>query len=212
MKNYFSFALLLLICSAACKKDNVVPAPANEPVPAPAPNGFPLTIGSYWIYENTMIDTNNVETINASNPSDSCYIKDDTIFGGKTYLVFVGNITNENAIFFRRDSLGFMVDQYGTIFYSKTDLINTLRTVSVPGFYDGYYKMAGPMTSVSVPAGGFSCYDYQGVFVMPSSYAWSNPRFSHSYYANGVGLVRETAFFYSSPDYIARRLLRYHIE
>jgi hypothetical protein len=212
MRHYFTFAALLLICAVSCKKDAGVPVTENEPTPAPAANGYPLTIGTYWIYENTTIDTNGVETVSVSNPTDSCYIVDDTVLGGNTYMVFVGNIINENAVYFRRDSAGFIVDQNGKIYYSKTDLVNTLRTESMPGMYDAFYKMAGPMTTISVPAGAYACYDFQGMFILPASYPWDNPRYYHSYYANGVGLVRETTFFYSSPDYISRRLVRYHVQ
>jgi hypothetical protein len=201
-----------MIIVYSCKKDNVVPAPPTTPAPPTEANGFPLSVGSYWIYENFITDTNNVDSVNAANPTDSCYIVDDTIFGGKAYSVFVGNIVNENAIFFRRDSAGFIVDQYGTIHYSKTDFINTLRTYSIPGTLDAYFKMAGPLTTISVPAGAFPSFDYQGMFVMPASYPHDNPRYSHAYYGNNVGLVKETTFFYSSPDYISRRLLRYHIQ
>jgi hypothetical protein len=211
MKHYFPFAIFILMLSVSCKKDNVQPSPAATS-PANVANGYPLTIGSYWIYENTDIDTNNVETVNVSNPSDSCYISGDTVLSGKTYMVFVGMIGNENAVFFRRDSSGFIVDQAGMVYYSKTDFTNTLRTWTVPGYLNGYFKMVGPATTVSVPAGSYQSYDYQGMIVFGSGYPWDNPRYVHSYYANGVGLVRETSFFTASPNYIARRLLRYHIQ
>jgi hypothetical protein len=211
MKTLFPFALLILVSAVSCKKDNIDPNPPADPAPETA-NGFPLTIGSYWIYENTTIDTNNVETVNVSNPSDSCYISGDSVIGGKTYLVFVGTIANENAVFFRRDSSGYMVDNYGKIYYSKTNFTDVLQSGSVPGYVDYSYKMVGPLTSVSVPAGVFPSYDFQGILVFTSAYPWDNPRYTHSYYAGGVGLVREINFFTSSPNYIARRLLRYHIQ
>jgi hypothetical protein len=211
MKNYLSLAILVLTCAASCKKDNVEPAPAATPAPAVA-NGYPLTVGSYWIYENTDIDSNNMETVNAANPSDSCYILKDTIMNGKTYKMFVGSIANPFAVFFRRDSSGFMVDEYGIIFYSKTDFIHTLRSWSIPGYLEGDFKMVGPPTSVTVPSGTYAAYDYQGMIVFNAGYPWMNPRYAHSYYANGVGLVRETTFFTGSPNYVARRLLRYHIQ
>jgi hypothetical protein len=212
MKHSFSIAALALLVMASCKKDNVEVSPAYTPPPPPAATGYQLTIGSYWIYENTNIDTNNVETVNTSSPTDSCYVADDTVIGGRTYSVFVGSMLSPTTVFFRRDSAGFIIDPAGKIYYSSADFISTLRTSSVPGYMDTYYKMVGPVTGITVPAGTFTCYDYQGMAVFQSGYPYDNPRFMHSYYGNGVGLVREVAFFAGSPGYIARRLLRYHVQ
>ncbi len=194
---------------SACKK---CPDPQPEPPPSPGstrPYNYPLTIGSYWIYERFNLDTNGVEAVVSV---DSSYISGDTVIGGNTYSVFVGDIIGPTGFYFRRDSLGYLVDPNGVIRGSNTNFTDTLWAGSTPGYADFYYKMISG-TSLFVPAGTFTAFDYLGtVNVLFSGYMWDNPRYLHSYYADSVGLIRETSFFILSPNYIGRKLVRYHIQ
>ena len=204
------FALLLVVLAIySCKKEkDEVPTPATPSTPS-AINCFPLTTGSYWIYERFNLDTNGVETVTAV---DSSYISGDTVIAGKTYSIFVGNAYSPTFVSFRRDSLGYLVDQYNAIHASNNNYSDTLRTDILPGYFDGYYKMM-PAASLSVPAGSFSAYDFLGyVNITQPGYLWDTTRNTHAYYAENVGLIRETFFFLSSPNYIGRRLLRYNIQ
>lgn len=208
MKNALYFGCLLLLCFYSCKKEkDAVP---NVPPPAAStPDYFPITTGCYWIYERFHMDTNGVETIVAI---DSSYVSGDTLINGNTFAVFVGTYYDPNAIYCRRDSSGYIIDQHGIVYFSSTNFTDTLRTGNTPGYYTSFYKMipAGPVT---VPAGIFSAYGYMGtVNITLPGYLWDNPRYTYCFYADGIGLVRETNFFLMNPNYDGRRLVRYNIQ
>ncbi len=209
MKNALLFSSLLLIGFYSCKKEkDESPLPATS-TSSSSPNCFPLSIGSYWIYERFNGDTNGVET---TIETDSSYISGDTVIHGDTFAVFVGDVIDSNSVYFRRDSAGYLVDQIGIIRCSNTNFTDTLSSGNSPGYYDYYYKMIPPAI-ISTPAGPLNAYDYRGtITVLLSGYMWDNPRYIHSYYSDNIGLVRETTFFLMSPNYIGRKLVRYHIQ
>ncbi len=204
----FPVFLLLMICFSSCKKD-----PDTTPIQpgTPPPTGYtiPLTTGSYWIYERFNLDTNGVETVIAV---DSSYISGDTIIGENTFSIFVGTVIDPAGIYFRRDSLGCLVDQSGIVRFSKTNFTDTLWSGTTPGYYSFNYKMV-PEVLVPTPSGSLNACDFLGTIQMLSpTYPWGTPRYVHSYFSDGIGLIRETTFFVSSPNYIGRKLLRYHIQ
>ncbi len=209
MKNLVYFILLIAFAFYSCRKTEDV-VPVNPPSTAVAvSNNYPLSLGSYWIYERFNMDTNGVET---TLYIDSTYISGDSIIHGDTFSVIVGDIFGPTDINVRRDSSRYLVDQFGTIFCSNTNFTDTLLSGSVPGHADFYYKMM-PATTIVVPAGSFAACDYLGtVNITMVGYPWDTSRNIHFYYADNVGLIRETTYFFSSPNYIGRKLLRYHIE
>lgn len=209
MKNALYFSFMLLICfSASCKKEkDEIPStsPASSSV---STTFFPLTTGSYWVYERFQMDTNGVETLVAI---DSSYISGDTIINGATFSVFVGTYIDPNGIYCRRDSSGYIIDQYGTIHFSSTNFIDTLRTGNTPGYYNSFYKMV-PASMISTPAGALAAIDYLGTInIVYPGYLWGNTRYTHCYYSDSIGLIRETRFFLMNPNYDGRRLVRYNI-
>lgn len=154
------------------------------------------------------MDTNGVETTIAV---DSSYISGDTIINGDTFSVFVGTFIDPNGVYCRRDSSGYIIDQYGIIHFSSTNFIDTLRTSSTPGYYDAFYKMM-PVSTILTPAGALVATDYIGIVnIAQPGYLWDNPRNTHCYYSDGIGLIRETFFFLSNPNYDGRKLVRYNI-
>lgn len=207
MKNALCFSFLLLVCFSSCKKEkDEAPTPSS---PSVATNYFPLTTGSYWIYERFQMDTNGVETVVAI---DSSYISGDTIINGDTFSVFVGTYIDPNGVYYRRDSSGYILDPFGIIHFSSTNFTDTLRTSSTPGYYDSFYKMM-PASTISTPAGALVATDYLGTInITYPAYPWDNPRYTHCYYSDGIGLIRETHFFLMNPNYDGRRLVRYNIQ
>lgn len=209
MKKILYSSLVLAVCFCSCKKDkDATPTPVPSS-PTATTNYFPLSVGSYWIYDTYNLDTNGVETYVST---DSCYISNDTVIGGNTYSVFHASLLFPTSTYYRRDSSGYLVDQVGKIYFSNTNFTDTLRYDSLPGYFSGFGKMISPSTSVSVPAGTFSVYDFmQTTTILTSGYIWENPRITHHYYADGVGIVNETLTFVGSPGYIGRKLVRYNI-
>jgi len=208
MKKLVLFNFVLLVGVSSCKKD-------KEPVMHPAPhvasgNCFPTTTGSYWIYERFDLDTNGVET---TVSIDSSYVSGDTIIHGDTFTVFVGTVIDPSGIAIRRDSSGYVLDQFWIIHFSKTNFSDVLWSGSVSGYHNYSYKMMWPPVMVSTPAGSIPAYDYMGTInIVVSGYPWESPRYIHNYFADGIGLIRETTFFLMGPNYIGRKLIRYHIE
>lgn len=208
MKNTLFFSILLLICFSSCKKEQNETSSPTPSSTAIASNYFPLTTGSYWIYERFQMDTNGVETTFAI---DSSYVSGDTIISGDTFSVFVGTYIDPAAIYCRRDSSGYVLDEYGVIHFSATNFSDTLRVSNVPSYYNSYYKMVPPV-NISTPAGIFLATDYLGtVNTTQPGYLWDNPRYTHCYYSDGVGLIRESHFFLANPNYDGRKLVRYNI-
>lgn len=209
MKNALYLSSLMLLCFCACKKEkDAEPTPAAV-TPTSTTNYYPLTVGSYWIYERFQMDTNGIETVVSV---DSSYISGDTIINGDTFTVFVGTFIDPAGIYCRRDSAGYILDQYGVIQFSSTNYTDTLRVGSTPGYYTFFYKMISPV-NISTPAGTFLASDFLATInITQPGYLWDTTRYIHNYYSDGIGLIRETAFFLSNPNYDGRRLVRYQIQ
>lgn len=206
-KNALFIASLLFLGVSSCKKDkDETPAPAPE---APATSNYcPLTIGSYWIYDRFNLDTNGVETYVST---DSCYISHDTVIGGNTYAVVHGGPIS-TFDYMRRDSSGYLVDQNGEVFFSSTNFTDTINTLTIPGYLVTYSKMQ-PAASITVPAGTYSAYECLSTTnITQPGYLWDTTRYTHHWYADNVGLVYDSFFFLSSPNYVIRKLVRYHIQ
>lgn len=206
-KTIFSITLSGILLSA-CEKDWVRCEKCD--VAQNTASYFPLTEGTYWIYEHTSLDTNGVETLTGA---DSSYVSNDTLINGNIYHKVYGNIINSPGFRLLRDSADCIVENNGTILFSASNYTDTLHRWSVPGYMDVSNMMAQDPVEITVQAGVFQAKDYKGTVTFTSpSYPWSNPRYTHSYYAQGVGPVKEVAFFASSPNYMTRRLMRYHIQ
>jgi hypothetical protein len=208
MKKLLLLSGILLFVSA-CRKDTV----ENFRKHPDANEYFPMTTGSYWIYDHTKIDSNGVETI-MPMADDSVYVSGDTIINGKSYAVIVGLYWNPLASMCRRDSLGYLLDQWSIPRFSMTNFTDTLHEIHDTSTYgaDDYFQMlhAGTMT---VPSGTYEALDYhEYININNPSYPYDPHRYFATYYAKGVGVIRETYFYYSAWFYYSRRLVRYHIE
>lgn len=200
--------LLVLIAFSGCQKEK-----QRTMYKISSSDYYPMTVGSYWIYERTQIDTNGVETTTPDN-NDSVYVSRDTLINGKTFAVFVGTIWWDPAQeLYMRDSAGHVLSSSGTIL----DLTNFSGILDFyhdsSGMSDATTYMEHPPGPITVPAGTFSTVDRVcRIDILIPSYPWGTPRYLHDYYALGVGRVREISCYSSAPWYQSRRLLRYHIE
>jgi hypothetical protein len=200
-------ALGMLFAISACKKNN------SQAQPTVYPNYAALKVGNYWVYQEYMLDFSGYDT--ATNVWDSCYVVKDTVINAKTYMVLAGPATNYsgNTVYqYLRDSLDFIVDQMGTIVFSSghpgitfTSFGNANDTFS--------YQMSSLPVAVTVSAGSYSTLDFTETIkgVSPFPY-YGSTRYRHTRYAQNVGIVTLTLQFYQSqPNYIERRLVRYHL-
>jgi len=216
--NPFLIACLCLAVSiSACKKDSETTPATIDPVVYP--NFSQLKVGNYWVYEQFLIDTNgNATTLNRF---DSCYVEKDTIINGMTYYKVVKPKPPHNSVYeflYQRDSLDYIVNAEGEILFSSNDFSTEFTSwyyITLPS--DTLCHIAKKMTDkdmvITIPAGTFTTSNAKETYYMYPNYSgWGAERARHNRYAVNIGPVVETAPFYvNDPNYLERRLARYHI-
>ena len=220
MKNKTLFLSLFLITVIiySCKKD----VDTVQPTPTPYityPNFSQSKVGNYWIYQQFDIDENGNAT--PKNIFDSCYIEKDTIINSKTYKkIFKPKpySTSQYDILFERDSLHYIVHSKGKILFSSQDFSSILElryqmATSTDTLCQVIRQMADKNLTITTPAGTFITSDAKQTFIMfPGFTDTGNQRYTHTRYSENIGIVIETLPFYlGSPNYVERRLVRYHI-
>jgi hypothetical protein len=172
---------------------------------------FPLTIGSYWVYQTF---TQNDTGFTTNGNLDSMFIEKDTVINGNTYFKF-NRIPPQITPAFRRDSLGYILDETGRIYFSINNFTDTLYSIldSMSNTPLVSYKMESKNALINAPAGTFNCYDYTGFYYSnpPYSDLFGSPRLTHDFYAPSIGLLEKVFFFSASPYITEKRLVRFHI-
>lgn len=196
---------------SACKKD-------CSNTPTTYPDFSQLKVGNYWIYERFNVDT--AGNMTTTGVFDSCYIEKDTQINNATFFKVIrpqplGAYYNTT---FMRDSLHYLINDVGQILFSSQNFTDTFRHYYITaGVGDTVceiiLKMADKDFSVSTTAGVFTTSSLKQTFRMyPNFSGAGNPRYTDTRYAENVGVVTETLPFYSSnPNYVQRRLVRYHL-
>lgn len=181
------------------------------------PNYSQLKVGNYWVYEEFYIDTNGVAT--PRNIFDSCFIEKDTIINSQTYFKLNSPyMAGDTDISFLRDSLHYIINSDGYIVFTSKDFSNV--------FYVGSYialpsdticqitrKMIDKDVSVTTPAGNYITTNAKTTYNMfPHWNVAGSLRYRKARYAKNVGLVIETGpFSLTDPNYIEKRLVRFHL-
>ncbi len=204
MKNFYLLLIsLTMLFAFSCKKQKDVTIDKSDET------FTPMSIGSYWVY-----DVSNIDTLGNSTfiRFDSTYIDSDTILNGKLYFVFK---SSSSAFFtqFLRDSARFLVDESGQRFFHPENFTDTLYKNFVPGFNNDtlsftYRIMRRISGTISCVAGDYNALDAEMTRYLP----FFNMKVkSHNYYAKGVGLILRQDFpvFGKIRTY---NLLRFHIE
>ena len=212
--------LVVATVAMACQKNESAP----ETPQIPETNYYPLTTGSYWAYQWYSVSGDTSES--ELNSRDSIIIIGDTIINQNTYKVFENTIIISNGMdnvsqYYVRDSSGYMVGTNGNIFFSSTNFTDTLNqgnkyiddNDTTSTFLFSYsYKMVNVDEPVTVPAGTFNVLNYQGTIFSNENLPVDNPRYTNTYYADGVGKVMSTNFYYSSNDIeLQWRLTDYYV-
>jgi len=148
MKIKILLLLLPLILIFSCKKYPVI-IPPEVTVET---SYFQTTPGSYWVYELYKVEQNGVET--ATGIIDTVRNVGTRLINNKTYVEKRGK---NYPTLYRRDSLGYIINETGEVFYSYNNFIDTLAAGSIdPLGYDWYTQMYSAGTSVTVPVGSFN--------------------------------------------------------
>lgn len=217
MRNLFLFSLLVFLI-VSCEK-TIPTGGGDTPLPTEEADYFPLSIGSYWVYEHIDIDPLGQEKVRSQ--TDSVIISKDTLINGAIYYVLEGtnypfNGGKWGVIDILRDSAGYIVNPLGEVKLSSSNFTDTLHVKKE--MHDGdllytlSYRMEKEDVPRLVPAGTFNVINYRGTVVSYQDREdIPNPRYLNTLYAEGVGNVLKTYFYFSSPNISEKRLLRYNI-
>lgn len=154
MKRFLVFLLALNFLFSSCKKEEDSSQTGNT---ITASDYFPLSVGSYWIYDVYQIATDGSET---KHPNlDSVYISSDTLIDGHIYSVFKSDSRLfPDQVF--RDSSGYLIGPSGHIAFApnNSEPILSTRTefIGPDTFYVYTNRMEKVAQAVSVPAGLFT--------------------------------------------------------
>jgi len=200
-----SILIALLILSCNKKEPTLCNVNNNEKVT----DYYPLTVSSYWIYNEYIIDSNQVEFIDAV---DSSYISKDTLINGKKY--YIKNDKFSAGDFYRgcvTDSSNYIIGLGGLKKLSYNNFTDTLWAETT-SYSISYSKMTNNGIIVIVPAGTFTTLK-QDIFryILNPNYIGENPYTDNIYYAKGVGLVKDH-FYVNNKQWSERRLVKYHIQ
>ena len=202
--------LLFLVCS--CNKDNVI-----NPAITSYPNFSQLKVGNFWIYQRFSVDSSGNAT--PMNVFDSCYIEKDTIINNRTYFKMIkpDYFPTDSVVRFLYDSLHYIVDSSGQILFSSQDFQTILSSFFFISSPDTIAEVIRKMTDrnliVSCPLGSFSTLNCKETRNMYPNWRFAgNPRYRNTRYSENIGIVIETLpFFITDPNYVERRLVRFHL-
>lgn len=208
------FVFILFVAISSCKKDEDPIPPVVTPTQT-----FQLTntIGSYWVYSITQIDSTGAET--PSSLLDSVYVIGDTSINGSTYVHYHGTYFGSPQDWMIRDSSNFIVNHYGDVLYNRAGFTDTVQTAD-NGTYITYSMTAPGLTPITVPAVTADCYDRQVHYYMSNGTPFTvcdSSWINHTYYDSNTGeqLLGQLALLnqlQSECKYRERRLLRRHVE
>lgn len=212
-KTLFLFVALLTATIYSCKKDIEPMTPAIS-----YPNFSQLKVGNYWVYEQ--FDISSTGNATSKNIFDSCYVEKDTIINSKIYLRIVRPLyySQQKEIMLLKDSLHYIINSNGEILFSSQDFSNVLLSRYVwGGANDTISKVTKQMADknviVTTSAGTFKTSNAKEIsLIFPNYVTFTNLRYRNTRYAENIGIVIETLpFLLASPNYIERRLVRYHL-
>jgi hypothetical protein len=221
-RNHFKLFVIPAVCVLSffsCSKDPLPQSPVNPSPVSTLPYRFPLTTGSYWVYQDIRLDSN--LNFIASGGTDSVFVSGDSIIGTDTFKVIkifsdpnFPNYINPTIRPLLRDSAGYLVEPNGA-FLEHDNFTDTLSTYLIPGYINQYGFMRHPDSLVTVPAGTFKTIDYRRDNYFTGSLSpivTQRFRQCHRIFADSIGIVTEQGFYPNQPDYHVSQLLRYHIQ
>lgn len=219
------FAIAIIISVFSCKKekeDNPTPG-FNDPKIIVYDDYTKLSPGNYWIYQDYRIDSVNAAAIPLGT-YDSAYVEKDTVIHGSSYHKYLDAAYGSNpanptyTISYLKDSLSYIVDNYGKIVFSSEDFSHVFHTytfgpnASTPDTLTVTEQMGFRNESITVDAGTFITSTFRKIYHFPSSYPYSTREYVYKY-AKNIGLILETTAFYNNSTVtFERRLVRYHVK
>ena len=218
MKRYMTLTLIAFLF-IACKKEKIETITCNQSETQEVQGTsyvFPTTIGSYWVYEWYQIDSLGIETVMTT--IDSVFITGDTLINNKLFTVYSESFLGNPSLRFKRDSSGYIIDQYGEIEYSYVDFNTIFDSWTNPEYTSSFNMVDMTTTPITVLAGVFKTIERrQSISKLDGSIisACAGNEVIHPInYASGVGKIRFVSSYISSIQYctyLEQRLINYYI-
>lgn len=200
----------------SCQKDE---SPAATAPPDDVTSYYPLTTGSYWIYQRYILNADSVFV--SSGSPDSIAVTGDTLINGNVFKTIekYNSSNNTGNVRLARDSSGYIINEEGRILMSYVNFTEIIAydTLANPGdtssiIYTMTSKMENSQDIIEVPSGSFVCIEKEGTVISAPQIPVPNPRYVHTYYALNIGQVKEISFYFSNSTPVENRLISYHIE
>lgn len=207
--------LVLAVGVSACSKDED-PTPSPAPGPSYGVSDFSqLAVGNYWVYQKSNLDTaGNVSAVTANY--DSLFVSGTTDVNGVTYAV-LSKALNGTVILgmeeLRRDSADCMVDGNGRIVFRYGVFDQIAWTYVDPFVFRYEWYLSSATNTINVPAGTFSAHSLNceltqlGTIPVPPA-----DRDQLTWWAPGVGKVRDDSYYALSGTGVRRDLVRYLVQ
>ncbi|MBC8755782.1 hypothetical protein H2O64_13985 [Kordia sp. YSTF-M3] len=213
MKSYLLLACLVLFCISCSTDDNTIPEPEQ--------NFHALTVGNFWVYDHYRRTAPNSDVFENINVIDSVKIVGTEEIDGNTFFKFrtrtSGNEANQafcspNGEHFQyyRDSLGYLVNEFGKVKFSRNDNQEFLLRGS--GSFYLYTALAASNEMVSTTVGDFDC-QWMEVYARQDPSVDPYPGLDRYYFSEEIGLIFNTSSFSSNPLHtVERRLIAYDVQ
>lgn len=206
-------ALTVTVC--ACSKDEE-PAPSPAPGPSYGVSDFSkLAVGNYWVYQRSNLDTaGNVSGVTANY--DSLFVSGTADVNGVTYTV-LSKAVNGTVIpgmqELRRDSADCVVDGNGRIVFRYGVFDQVAWTYVDPFVFQYQWYLSSATTAINVVAGTYNAHSLNceltqlGTIPVPPT-----DRDQITWWAPGVGKVRDDAYYVASGTGVRKDLVRYSVQ
>ncbi|MAP55162.1 hypothetical protein [Altibacter sp.] len=181
-------------------------------------NFYALKIGNTWTYNYfyRIGDSDDFENLNVTEKVE---ITGTTTENTETYFVFTTTTTGDTThcplcpdegVTNRklRDSLGFLVDEIGAIYFSRESVSDYL--ISENEWGNVYGVLQPENFSIEVPAGQFSCLNNE-VYAILDDGTSSQGR-DEIYYSDGIGYIFRKSSTVNNPQHMwEKRLMSYEL-
>jgi hypothetical protein len=204
MKRVVLLVVIATMIIVSCKKNDS----ENELKPVQTSNYMQLKIGNYWVYEKYTIDSAGIENPVWGDP-DSSIITGDTMIDNTMYFTKLS--ANNGNISFLRDSNGYLVNLAGEVLFSENDFSNIIRIDTIgPGLAYIEYMMHDDDSSINIPLGTYPVIEMRGKVISLDPQYPHGINYTHYFYADGMGQIKTSSYFYSAPHLrMERRLISF---
>lgn len=207
-------SLCVFVILLSCSSNDDTQGQQQDP-----PSFYALKVGNSWVYKSQKYnlstqeyeDTEIIDSVSVIGTEDilgNTYYKLRTFTTGNDAGSSLSNPNGEKFEFFREVE-GNLINETNDIVFTTTDFSEQIIVEESWGTI--YDKLAEELSSVTVPAGTFQCYNKQRYARTPEGDPL--PSMDNFYYAEGIGLISDSTSFLSlAVPVVIRRLESYNVQ